>query len=69
MGRPGFGNAESSVGIFKVEPGGKEAKRVTVKLGKASVNVIQVLSGLNVGDKVIISDMSQFDNDTRVRIK
>ena len=69
MGRPGFGNAESSVGIFKVEPNGKEAKRVTVKLGKASVNVIQVLGGLNVGDKVIISDMSQFDNDSRVRIK
>lgn len=69
MGRPGFGNAESSVGIFKVEPNGKEAKRVTVKLGKASVNVIQVLGGLNLGDKVIISDMSQFDNDSRVRIK
>ena len=69
MGRPGFGNAESSVGIFKVEPNGKEAKRVTVKLGKASVNVIQVLGGLDVGDKVIISDMSQFDNDSRVRIK
>jgi HlyD family secretion protein len=69
IGRPGFGQAESSVGIFKVLPGKGEAVRTTVMLGRASVNTIEVKSGLQVGDSVIISDMSQFDNTNRVRIK
>jgi multidrug resistance efflux pump len=69
IGRPGFGQAESSVGIFKVLPGKGEAVRTTIKLGRASVNTIEVKEGLNVGDSVIISDMSQFDNTNRVRIK
>ena len=69
IGRPGFGQAESSVGIFKVDKGKGEATRVTVQLGRASVNTIEVKKGLNVGDSVIISDMSQFDNTNRVRIK
>jgi hypothetical protein len=69
IGRPGFGQAEASVGIFKVVPGKGEAVRVTVGLGRASVNTIEVRNGLQVGDSVIISDMSQFDNTTRVRIK
>jgi multidrug resistance efflux pump len=69
IGRPGFGQAESSVGIFKVLPNKGEAQRVTISLGKAAVNTIEVRSGLNVGDSVIISDMSTFDNTTRVRIK
>lgn len=69
IGRPGFGQAESNVGIFKVLPNKGEAVRVTVGLGRASVNTIEVKSGLSVGDSVIISDMSQFDNTQRVRIK
>lgn len=69
IGRPGFGQAESSVGIFKVVRNKGEAERVTVQLGRASVNTIEVKSGLTVGDSVIISDMSQFDNTNRVRIK
>ncbi|HEY4217014.1 MAG TPA: HlyD family efflux transporter periplasmic adaptor subunit [Gemmatimonadaceae bacterium] len=69
MGRPGFGQAESSVGIFKVNKGTGEATRVTVQLGVASVNTIEIRGGLQVGDSVIISDMSAFDNTTRVRIK
>jgi len=69
MGRPGFGQAESSVGIFKVNKGTGEATRVTVQLGVASVNTIEIRGGLQVGDSVIISDMSQFDNTSRVRIK
>ena len=64
-----IGQAESSVGIFKVIPNKGEAQRVTVALGKAAVNTIEVRNGLNVGDSVIISDMSTFDNTNRVRIK
>jgi HlyD family secretion protein len=69
IGRPGFGQAESSVGIFKLISGKGEATRVTVQLGRASVNTIEVKNGLAVGDSVIISDMSSFDNTNRVRIK
>ena len=69
IGRPGFGQAESSVGIFQVDKNKGEAHRVTVQLGAASVNQIVVKNGLQVGDSVIISDMSQFDNTQRVRIK
>jgi HlyD family secretion protein len=69
IGRPGFGQAESSVGIFRVIKGKGEAERVTVQLGRASVNTIEVKGGLQIGDSVIISDMSQFDATNRVRIK
>lgn len=69
IGRPGFGQAESSVGIFRIVPNKGEAVRVTVGLGRASVNTIEVRNGLAVGDSVIISDMSQFDTAPRVRIK
>lgn len=69
IGRPGFGQAESSVGIFRVVKGKGEAERVTVQLGRASVNTIEVKGGLQIGDSVIISDMSQFDATNRVRIK
>ena len=69
MARPGFGQANSSVGIFKVLPNKGEAVRVTVQLGQASVNTIEVKGGLNVGDSVIVSDMTPFDNTNRVRIK
>jgi HlyD family secretion protein len=68
MGRPVFGQANSTVSLFKIEPDGKYANRVQVKLGRASVNTIEILSGLNVGDRVILSDMSAWDNYERIRL-
>jgi multidrug efflux pump subunit AcrA (membrane-fusion protein) len=69
VARPAYGSAESNVGIFKLNDDGSEATRVTVKLGRASVNSIEVVQGLAVGDSIIISDMSQWDNVSRVRLK
>jgi hypothetical protein len=69
VGRPAYGQAESTVGLFRVEPGGKEATRVSVKLGRSSVNTIEVVQGLAVGDSVIISDMSAYDNADRIRLR
>jgi hypothetical protein len=69
MGRPPFGNAESTIGVFKLEPDGKTAVRVSVKLGVASVNEIEVKSGLSQGDAVILSDMSAWDAYDRVRLR
>ncbi|HYC50313.1 MAG TPA: HlyD family efflux transporter periplasmic adaptor subunit [Gemmatimonadaceae bacterium] len=69
VGRPAYGSAESTVGLFKISEDGKEATLTTVRLGRASVNTVEVLSGLAVGDSVIISDMSQWDNQTRIRLK
>jgi HlyD family secretion protein len=68
VGRPAFGQASSTVGLFKEIAGG-EAERVQVKLGEASVNEVQILQGLNVGDKVILSDMSRWDGFDRVRLQ
>lgn len=69
VGRPAYGQAESTVGLFKVIDGGDEAVRVNVKLGRASVNTIEVLGGLKKGDVVILSDMSAWDAVDRVRLK
>jgi multidrug resistance efflux pump len=69
VGRPGFGQPDQQVGIFKITPNKGEANRVNVQLGAASVSTIVVKNGLSVGDSVIISDMSQWDNVSRVRIK
>lgn len=66
--RPGNAQPDQTVGLFKLEPDGKTAVRTNVKFGKASVNLIEVLAGLNVGDKILISDMGQFDMVNRVRI-
>jgi len=68
VGRPAFGQPNSTVGIFKLEAGGKEAARVQVKLGRSSVNTIEILSGLQVGDQVILSDMSAWDAFNRIRL-
>jgi HlyD family secretion protein len=69
MGRPAFGQDQSTVGIFKVDPTGAEASRVQVMLGKSSVNTVEIVSGLQAGDKVILSDMSAWDAFERVRLK
>ena len=68
VGRPAFGQENSTVTIFKVQPNG-EAIATKVKLGRASVNTIEVIEGLNPGDQVILSDMSQFDSFDRVQLK
>jgi HlyD family secretion protein len=69
VGRPVHGQADSTVGLFKIIDDGSEAVRVNVKLGRSSVNTIEVLDGLKVGDKVILSDMSAWDNFDRIRLK
>jgi len=68
VGRPAQGQAESMVGLFRLEEGGKEASRVTVKLGRASVNTVQILSGLEVGQRVVVSDTSAWDAFDRIRL-
>ncbi len=68
VGRPAFGNENSTISLFKVDPDGKGAVRVPVKVGRASVNEIQVLDGLHEGDTVILSDMSRWDNTDRIRL-
>jgi len=69
VGRPVHGQADSTIGIFKISNDGSEAVRVNVKLGRSSVNTIEIVQGLKVGDKVILSDMSAWDNFDRVRLK
>jgi HlyD family secretion protein len=69
VGRPVQGQAESAVSLFKVVDGGKTAQRVTVKLGRSSVSVIEVLEGLQLGDQVILSDMAAWDGHERVRLE
>jgi HlyD family secretion protein len=69
MGRPAFGQDQSVVGLFKIGDDGVNAERVQVKLGRSSVNTIEVLSGLKVGDQVILSDMSAYDAYDRIRLK
>jgi len=68
VGRPAFGQENSTVTIFKVSATG-EAHATKVKLGRASVNTIEVIEGLQPGDQVILSDMSQFDAFDRVQLK
>ena len=69
VGRPAYGQPESTVGLFRVRPDGSEARRTTVRLGRASVNLVEVVAGLKQGDVVILSDMSQWDTADRVRIR
>jgi HlyD family secretion protein len=69
VGRPALGNENSTLSLFKVDPDGKGATRVSVKVGRASVNSIQVLDGLKEGDTVILSDMSRYDTVDRIRLE
>jgi HlyD family secretion protein len=69
VGRPVHGEQDSTISLFKLVDGGDEAERVTVKLGRSSVNTVEVKQGLQVGDKVILSDMSAWDNYDRIRLK
>jgi RND family efflux transporter MFP subunit len=69
VGRPAFGQESSTISMFKLDPAGNAATRVQVKTGRASVNLIQIDSGLREGDTVILSDMSRWDNTDRVRLE
>jgi HlyD family secretion protein len=69
VGRPVFGQAESTVGLFKLIQDGSEAARVRVTLGRGSVSTIEVVEGLRAGDRVILSDTSAWDDFDRVRLR
>jgi HlyD family secretion protein len=69
VGRPVHGSSQSTISLFKLTPDGSEGTRVNVKLGRTSVNTVEILQGLQVGDRVILSDMSQWDNYDRIRLK
>jgi multidrug resistance efflux pump len=69
VGRPAFGQESSTISLFKLDPDGRGGVRVPVKVGRASVNSIQVIEGLHEGDTVVLSDMSRYDNTDRIRLE
>jgi HlyD family secretion protein len=69
VGRPAYGQENSTVGMFKIDPDSKGASRVQVKLGRSSVNTVEILGGLKEGDQVILSDMSRMDAYDRIRLE
>ena len=69
VGRPAFGQENSTISLFKLETDSKEAMRVPVKVGRESVNSIQIFEGLHEGDTVILSDMSRWDKTDRIRLE
>ena len=68
VGRPAFGQEHSTVGLFRLEEDGDSAVRIQVKLGRSSVNTIEILGGLEENDQVVLSDMSSWDAFDRVRL-
>jgi HlyD family secretion protein len=68
VGRPVVGQPGAKITLFKLDGEGKEAQRVPVSLGRSSVNNIEVVEGLKVGDQVILSDMSAQDAYNRIRL-
>jgi HlyD family secretion protein len=68
VGRPAQGQADSLVSLFRLEEAGAEANRVKVKLGRTSVNTVEIVSGLKVGDQVVLSDTSAWDAFDRIRL-
>ncbi|MBZ5534195.1 MAG: HlyD family efflux transporter periplasmic adaptor subunit [Acidobacteriia bacterium] len=68
VGRPASGQEKQTVSMFKMDPDEKEAVRVQVELGRASVTYIEIVKGLKEGDKVILSDMQRYDNDQRIKL-
>jgi HlyD family secretion protein len=69
VGRPAFGQESSTISLFKLDPNNSGAVRTPVKVGRASVNSIQVIEGLHEGDTVILSDMSRWDSTDRIRLE
>lgn len=68
VGRPAFGQEKSTVSMFKIDADGKSATRTRVELGRSSVNTIEIIRGLKEGDQVILSDMSRWDANDRIRL-
>jgi HlyD family secretion protein len=68
VGRPAFGQEKSTVGIFKLDPEGIYATRTQVQLGRSSVNTVEIVQGLSPGERVILSDMSAYDSNERIRL-
>jgi HlyD family secretion protein len=68
VGRPASGQEESTITLFKIDRNGTNANRVKVKLGRSSVNTIEIIEGLSEGDSVILSDMSQWDQFDEIRL-
>ena len=69
VGRPTYGQANSTIGLFRLSPDGDEAERVQVTLGRTSANAVEIVAGLQAGDVVILSDMTRFGSADRVRVK
>jgi HlyD family secretion protein len=69
VGRPAFGQAQQTIGMFVLSPDGTEAERRSVKLGRNSVSQIEILDGLKEGDRVIISDTTALDSYNRIRLR
>ena len=69
VGRPAFGQAQQTIGMFVLTPDGSEAVRTSVRLGRNSVSTVEILEGLKEGDQVIISDTSALDSYNRIRIR
>jgi HlyD family secretion protein len=68
VGRPVFGQQDATVQLFKVDPDGKYAQKTKVTFGRSAVNTIEIKEGLKVGDRVILSDMSAYDNYDRIKL-
>ena len=66
--RPVFGQQDTTIRLFKLEPDGKYANQVKVALGRSSVSTIEIKDGLKVGDVVILSDMSTYDSYERIKL-
>ena len=69
VGRPAYGQGQSTVGLFKLGKGRETASRMQVKLGRSSVSTIEVVEGLQDNDTVILSDMSAWDSVDRIRLR
>jgi HlyD family secretion protein len=69
VGRPAFGQEHSTVALFRIVDDEGHAERAQVRVGRSSVNTIEIVSGLNEGDQVVLSDMSAWDAVDRVRLR
>jgi multidrug resistance efflux pump len=69
VGRPAYGQANTALEVFRIEPDGRAATRVRVQFGRGSVNAIEILDGLREGDRVILSDLSQYTDHPRLKLR
>lgn len=68
VGRPAYAQSGADTTLFRIGPDGRQAQRVPVRLGRASVNQIEIVQGLKAGDQIILSDTSQWDRHERLKI-